>query len=682
MLTVTSLLPLVARSASGGSGHEDGEAGSVYISVTATSLMTVTADFAATPVSGSAPLTVTFTNLSISSGETYRDYQWSFGDGSTSALENPLHVYTQTGSFTVTLTATSGNESDVEVKALYIAVYAPPSEPALKTCIITYTYDSLHRLTGANYSSGEEFGYAYDAVGNMTAMTETMSTTVVTTYTHNAAYQLVTARASNDGVTWYYTYDKRGNLVRQTPGSAAPVEGETRYTYDAAGNLARVEFYTAGDYTTLAEAAYNGAGERVRLTTWAAGVPVTVTYAVFDDQLLASDDGSQTTLYLYGRRLIAEYKSEWAYPLRDRDGSARQIADWSGRVSLARTFKPLGGILQEQGAYESVFGYLGAQLDRISGLLYADGRYFDPTTGRFLTPHRRFDAYRPRSLNPYVPWVDPTMLLLGPLMVWATLATGERRRRYGRWTWVLLLLCVAVSVAGCGGEEDEDGTTPTTVIVSVPPTMPIPTRTLSFSEAVTFLTAIPTAPLTSVATPTAREILVELTCTETPIVYPTPTPGEIDMMARIISQEVGVEEHFRGLDHIVKEASEYVAWTMRNRVEVGEELDYPTGTYYRKESKYNPDVFNHYDPFTVGPLPDVPDPIALEAVHSAFDAPRDSDPLDGAIFFLRRREYIASGRTKDQAVQWVEWTSITYPTPGPGTTDPPPVHGLVFFQEW
>ena len=240
---------------------------------------------------------MTFINLSTAS-DAVQSYQWSFGDGSTllttggetGALENPTHVYAQVGSFTVSLTATMDSESDTEAKADYITVYTPPSEPELVTRTITYTYDGLYRLTGADYrstglttgSSGEEFGYAYDAVGNMTAMTETISTTIVTTYTHNAAYQLVTARASNDGVTWYYTYDKRGNLVRQTPGSAAPVEGETRYVYDAAENLARVEFYTAGDYSTLARAAYNGVGERVRLTTWAAGVPVTVTVAAID----------------------------------------------------------------------------------------------------------------------------------------------------------------------------------------------------------------------------------------------------------------------------------------------------------------------------------------------------------------------------------------------------------------
>jgi hypothetical protein len=34
------------------------------------------------------------------------------------------------------------------------------------TRVITYTYDKLYRLTDADYSTGEAFGYAYDPVGN------------------------------------------------------------------------------------------------------------------------------------------------------------------------------------------------------------------------------------------------------------------------------------------------------------------------------------------------------------------------------------------------------------------------------------------------------------------------------------------------------------------------------------
>jgi YD repeat-containing protein len=61
------------------------------------------------------------------------------------------------------------------------------------TRTIVYTYDKLSRLTAVDYSTGESFAYAYDPLGNQTALTETvdLSDTVVTTYTYNAANQLV-----------------------------------------------------------------------------------------------------------------------------------------------------------------------------------------------------------------------------------------------------------------------------------------------------------------------------------------------------------------------------------------------------------------------------------------------------------------------------------------------------------
>ncbi|MCP4426971.1 MAG: PKD domain-containing protein, partial [Chloroflexi bacterium] len=60
-----------------------------------------TADFTAVPLTGTAPLTVSFTNASVNAAS----YLWQFGDGSTSTQISPVHVYTQTGVYTVTLTA-------------------------------------------------------------------------------------------------------------------------------------------------------------------------------------------------------------------------------------------------------------------------------------------------------------------------------------------------------------------------------------------------------------------------------------------------------------------------------------------------------------------------------------------------------------------------------------------------
>lgn len=54
-------------------------------------------------VDGCIPLTVNFSDNSFSN-ETITDWLWDFGDGSpTSTQENPTHIYTDTGSYTVTL---------------------------------------------------------------------------------------------------------------------------------------------------------------------------------------------------------------------------------------------------------------------------------------------------------------------------------------------------------------------------------------------------------------------------------------------------------------------------------------------------------------------------------------------------------------------------------------------------
>lgn len=59
--------------------------------------------FAASDSAGCFPLPVQFTDLSIPGSGTIVSRSWDFGDGTTSTLQSPLHVYTSAGSFTVTL---------------------------------------------------------------------------------------------------------------------------------------------------------------------------------------------------------------------------------------------------------------------------------------------------------------------------------------------------------------------------------------------------------------------------------------------------------------------------------------------------------------------------------------------------------------------------------------------------
>jgi PKD repeat protein len=71
---------------------------------TAVSATPPTASFAANPTSGYAPLDVQFSDTS--SG-TPASWSWTFGDGTTSTLQNPVHTYRAAGTYTATLRVTN-----------------------------------------------------------------------------------------------------------------------------------------------------------------------------------------------------------------------------------------------------------------------------------------------------------------------------------------------------------------------------------------------------------------------------------------------------------------------------------------------------------------------------------------------------------------------------------------------
>jgi len=62
------------------------------------------ANFQVNNTSGTAPLTVNFTDTSMGAGIV--SWNWDFGDGNTSNAQNPSHTYNQAGMFTVTLRVT------------------------------------------------------------------------------------------------------------------------------------------------------------------------------------------------------------------------------------------------------------------------------------------------------------------------------------------------------------------------------------------------------------------------------------------------------------------------------------------------------------------------------------------------------------------------------------------------
>jgi len=80
------------------------------------------ASFTGVPPSGPAPLSVAFLDLSTGTIDTWA---WDFGDGDSSSLASPTHVYATQGDYTVSLTVTGPGGSDTETRIDYVAVGEP-----------------------------------------------------------------------------------------------------------------------------------------------------------------------------------------------------------------------------------------------------------------------------------------------------------------------------------------------------------------------------------------------------------------------------------------------------------------------------------------------------------------------------------------------------------------------------
>ena len=89
------------------------------------------ADFSASTTTGTAPLAMNFVSTSTGYIDTYT---WSFGDGTTSSTQNPVHVYAAAGDYTVSLTVAGPGGRSSQTHSDYITVSAwVPEHPRLGT---------------------------------------------------------------------------------------------------------------------------------------------------------------------------------------------------------------------------------------------------------------------------------------------------------------------------------------------------------------------------------------------------------------------------------------------------------------------------------------------------------------------------------------------------------------------
>ena len=115
---------------SGWSGACAGNGSSCNVAMSTNELesatFTLNTNFSGSPQSGNNSLSVSFTDTSAGNPTSW---SWTFGDGGTSTLQNPVHVYESTGSYTVSLTANGTGWTATMTQNSYINVAQCPNQP-------------------------------------------------------------------------------------------------------------------------------------------------------------------------------------------------------------------------------------------------------------------------------------------------------------------------------------------------------------------------------------------------------------------------------------------------------------------------------------------------------------------------------------------------------------------------
>ena len=84
------------------------------------------AAFSASPTSGNAPFAVTFTDQSTGSPTSWN---WNLGDGTSKTSQNPIHIYSKAGKYTVSLIVTNIAGTNTKTIANYITVKTVSVKP-------------------------------------------------------------------------------------------------------------------------------------------------------------------------------------------------------------------------------------------------------------------------------------------------------------------------------------------------------------------------------------------------------------------------------------------------------------------------------------------------------------------------------------------------------------------------
>ncbi len=201
-------------------GLEDSQ--TVVITVTEVPNQAPTAIASATPLSGNAPLDVSFAGSSSTDDVAVVSYSWDFDDGNTSTLPDPMHTFTAVGTYTVTLTvADVAGLEDSQTVTITVTEPIPGNEAPIAIASATpLNGDAPLEVSFTGSSSTDDVGivsYSWDFNDGNTSTDPDPMHTFVAAGVYTVVFRVTDAAGLEDSQTIVIT------VTEPIPVNEAPV---------------------------------------------------------------------------------------------------------------------------------------------------------------------------------------------------------------------------------------------------------------------------------------------------------------------------------------------------------------------------------------------------------------------------------------------------------------------------
>ena len=251
-----------------------------------------------------------------------------------------------------------------------------------------YEYDDAGRLI-KEITGEESIIYSYDPFGNRASLTNGAR---IENYTYDLNNRLTKKVTDENGTKEqiYYTYDNNGNQLSRMKSSihskngveSITLSGETdgeEYATFGYDPYNRLTYYTNG--VTTANYTYDG--NNLRQSKTVNGITTT---HIWDGTDIVMDIGGTTNKYYRGLTGInyADLGGTLSYYHKNAHGDITALTNTNGQIVNNYQFDAFGQQLNET-ENTNPFGYAGEYVDSETGMIYLRNRYYEPTTGRFIT---------------------------------------------------------------------------------------------------------------------------------------------------------------------------------------------------------------------------------------------------------------------------------------------------------